>query len=122
MFCGLAATLIWGAFPVMTRFGIQQSSLDFYDITFLRFATAGLILLPYLLVKGMQNIGLGQAKFIVKNGCSPRIPPITPSKYWVYAMRNDCKISLKKIYCQKNIISPIIRVIYNNCYIFFNAL
>lgn len=44
---GLAAALIWGGFPVLTRFGLTHT-LGAQDITALRFAVAGLITLPVL--------------------------------------------------------------------------
>lgn len=45
---GLAAALIWGGFPVMTRLGVSQSGLGQDDITFIRYAVSGLILSPFL--------------------------------------------------------------------------
>ena len=59
--CGFTAAVIWGAFPAMTRFGVRLSSLDMYDITFLRFAGSGVLLLPYLVIKGMGGINVKQA-------------------------------------------------------------
>ncbi|MET4898562.1 DMT family transporter [Sphingomonadaceae bacterium jetA1] len=55
--CGLAAALIWGGFPVMTRLGVAHSSLDMFDVTFLRFAVSGLLLLPPLVRSGFGKIG-----------------------------------------------------------------
>ena len=54
---GIAAALSWGGFPVMTRLGLTRSSLDPYDVTFLRFAVSGLILLPVLLRQGLGGLG-----------------------------------------------------------------
>ena len=45
---GLAAALIWGGFPVMTRLGVSQSGLGQDDITFIRYAVSGLILAPFM--------------------------------------------------------------------------
>ncbi|MDO4683353.1 MAG: DMT family transporter [Lautropia sp.] len=45
---GLAAALIWGGFPVMTRLGVHQPGLGQDDITFIRYAVSGLILMPFL--------------------------------------------------------------------------
>ncbi|WP_028357840.1 DMT family transporter [Brackiella oedipodis] len=48
--CGLLSALIWGSFPTITHIGQDASTgLDFWDITFLRFATAGILMLPILL-------------------------------------------------------------------------
>ncbi|MFT3778499.1 MAG: DMT family transporter [Ottowia sp.] len=55
--CGLAAALIWGGFPVMTRFGVAHSSLDMYDVTFLRFAVSGALLWPVVLRAGFAGLG-----------------------------------------------------------------
>jgi drug/metabolite transporter (DMT)-like permease len=55
--CGLAAALIWGGFPVMTRLGVAYSSLDHYDITFLRFVVAGTLLAPVLFRSGLRGLG-----------------------------------------------------------------
>lgn len=42
---------------MVTRLGLTQSSLDGYDVTFLRYGVAGVILLPFLLRKGLGGIG-----------------------------------------------------------------
>ena len=52
---GLAA-LIWGAWPVVSRFGVQQT-LTAYDVTALRFAVAGLVLLPLVWRHGFGRVG-----------------------------------------------------------------
>lgn len=57
---GLLAALIWGAWPVATRFGVQQT-LNVYDMTALRFTIAGLILMPVFLKNGVQGIGWPKA-------------------------------------------------------------
>lgn len=49
LLCGLAAALIWGGFPVITRFGATRAGLDMYDITFIRFSVASLLTFPVLL-------------------------------------------------------------------------
>ncbi|QIC71725.1 MULTISPECIES: DMT family transporter [Acinetobacter] len=48
---GLMASIIWAAFPVMTRFGVAKSNFDEWDMTFIRFFLSGLIAIPYLLFK-----------------------------------------------------------------------
>lgn len=63
--CGLAAALIWGAFPVATRFGIEHTSLDGYDITFIRFGVSGIILFPFLLASGLKGLGWKQVTLMV---------------------------------------------------------
>ncbi|WP_298957065.1 DMT family transporter [uncultured Methylobacterium sp.] len=63
--CGLLAALIWGGFPVMTRLGVARSALDAYDVTFLRFAVSGLLLLPVLLRRGLGGLGAGPVALMV---------------------------------------------------------
>ncbi len=63
--CGLLAALIWGGFPVMTRLGVARSALDAYDVTFLRFAASGLLLLPVLLRRGLGGLGAGPVALMV---------------------------------------------------------
>ena len=53
---GILAALIWGAWPVVTRMGVQQS-LGPADITALRFAVAGLLLLPLVWRRGVAGVG-----------------------------------------------------------------
>jgi drug/metabolite transporter (DMT)-like permease len=55
---GLLAVLIWGGFPVVTRFGLTHSSLDTYDIAFIRFSVSGLLLLPVLVRRGLGGLGI----------------------------------------------------------------
>lgn len=43
--CGLGAALIWGAWPVVSKFGVRET-LSAYDIAALRFLVAGVLLTP----------------------------------------------------------------------------
>lgn len=64
---GLVVALIWGAQPVVATFG-YRASLTALDLTLLRFATGGLIMLPFVLRKGFWNacgIGWGRAAVLV---------------------------------------------------------
>ncbi|WP_419901907.1 DMT family transporter [Kiloniella sp.] len=54
---GLMAALLWGAWPVVSSLGLKQNTLTPYDITALRFAVSGTVLLPLVLRKGFGNIG-----------------------------------------------------------------
>jgi drug/metabolite transporter (DMT)-like permease len=56
--CGLAAVSIWASWIVAARLGLR-TSLTPWDITAIRFGVAGLILLPYLLKKGLAVDRLG---------------------------------------------------------------
>lgn len=57
---GLAAVSMWAAWIVAVRLGIR-TSLQPWDITAIRFGVAGLILLPYLLKRGIAVDRLGWA-------------------------------------------------------------
>lgn len=50
-FYGLAAALIWSAWPVVSRLGVQ-ATLSAEDITAIRFFVAAALLLPWLILKG----------------------------------------------------------------------
>ncbi|MGP4806387.1 DMT family transporter [Agrobacterium cavarae] len=56
--CGLAAVSIWAGWMAVTRLGVM-TSLTVYDLTMLRFGTAGLLLLPVLVQNGLALERLG---------------------------------------------------------------
>ena len=67
---GLAAVGIWASWVVAARLGLK-TSLKPWDITAIRFGIAGLILLPYLLKKGLAVKplgGLGLAAIMLGGG------------------------------------------------------
>jgi drug/metabolite transporter (DMT)-like permease len=69
---GFIAALIWGAFPVVTRLGVEEGgSLDMFDVTALRFGVAGLVLLPFLLKRGFAGVGWKPMLLIV---CGAGVP------------------------------------------------
>lgn len=45
--CGLGAALIWGLWPVLSKFGVKET-MSAGDIAAIRFAVAGVLLLPVL--------------------------------------------------------------------------
>ena len=55
---GLAAVCIWAGFIVVSRLGVR-TTLTPWDIAAIRFAVAGLLLLPYALKKGLALERLG---------------------------------------------------------------
>ena len=55
---GLSAVNIWAAFIVVSRLGIR-TSLTPWDVAAIRFGVAGLLLLPYLMRKGLALDRLG---------------------------------------------------------------
>jgi drug/metabolite transporter (DMT)-like permease len=56
--CGLSAVCIWAAFIVVSRLGVS-TGLTPWDVAAIRFAVAGVILLPYLLRRGLALDRLG---------------------------------------------------------------
>src|SRR6516162_5267980 len=55
---GLAAVCIWASFIVVSRLGVR-TSLTPWDVAAIRFAVAGILLLPYLIRKGLALDRLG---------------------------------------------------------------
>lgn len=55
---GLAAVCVWAAWISITRLGVR-TSLTVYDLTMLRFATAGILLAPVIIRKGWALDRLG---------------------------------------------------------------
>jgi len=71
---GLVAVSIWASWIVAVRFGIR-TSLKPWDLTALRFGVAGLILLPYLLKKGLaiDRLGWSGLAAIMLGGGAPMV-------------------------------------------------
>src|SRR5262245_31160006 len=69
---GLAAVSIWSGWIVVARLGLQ-TSLTPWDIAALRFGVAGLLLLPYVLRKGLalERLGFVGLAAIVLGGGAP---------------------------------------------------
>ena len=64
-FYGLAVALIWGAQPVVATFG-YRASMTALDLTLLRFAASGLLMLPFFIKRGAWNAcGVGWPRAIV---------------------------------------------------------
>src|SRR5256885_5220703 len=67
---GLAAVSIWSGWIVVARLGLK-SSLTPWDIAALRFGVAGLLLLPYVMSKGLalDRLGwIGLAAIVLRGG------------------------------------------------------
>lgn len=67
---GLIAALIWGAWPVFSQIGLNQS-LNAYDLAALRFGISGIILAPVVLRHGLGKIRLGGALLMT---CGAGVP------------------------------------------------
>jgi len=72
---GLAAVSIWSAWVLASRLGLRTTSLTPWDITAIRFAVAGPIMLPYVLKKGLAVDRLGWAGLaaILLGGGAPMV-------------------------------------------------
>ncbi len=57
---GLSVPFIWGAWIVISRFGVI-TSLNAYDITALRVGVASLIVLPIVLTRGLSGLSVKRA-------------------------------------------------------------
>ncbi|WP_397453048.1 DMT family transporter [Pseudomonas sp. NA-150] len=65
LMCGLFAALVWGAFLAVSRAGIT-SGLSAADLTFLRFTTAGLLMLPWFLRHSPLTLaGIGKGRGVI---------------------------------------------------------
>ncbi|MCZ6453292.1 MAG: DMT family transporter [Alphaproteobacteria bacterium] len=64
--CGLAVPFVWGAWIVVSRFGVTHSMTP-YDITALRIGVASLIVLPIVLTRGLSGLALARA-FVISVG------------------------------------------------------
>lgn len=71
--CGLLAALIWSSFPVVTRLGVTHSTLDSYDIAFIRFVVSGTLMLPVLLRGGLDGLGVKPILLMVAGVGAPYI-------------------------------------------------
>jgi drug/metabolite transporter (DMT)-like permease len=69
---GIGAALLWGIWPVVSRLGVQ-TSLTPYDITFLRFAVSGLVLLPVFLRYRLKGITLTGATLLMVGAGAPYV-------------------------------------------------
>jgi drug/metabolite transporter (DMT)-like permease len=66
---GLSAVSIWAAFIVVSRLGVR-TSLTPWDVAAIRFGTAGVLLLPYLVQKGLALDRLGWIGLVaISIGC-----------------------------------------------------
>lgn len=69
---GLIAALIWGAWPVFSRFGVENS-LSVFDVTALRFSVAGLVLLPLVWRHATKGLGWARASVLSCGAGAPYV-------------------------------------------------
>ncbi len=74
---GLSAVSIWAAFIVVSRLGVR-TSLTPWDVAAIRFGGAGVLLLPYLMKKGLALDRLGWIGLAaISVGCgAPMVLPV----------------------------------------------
>jgi drug/metabolite transporter (DMT)-like permease len=66
---GLSAVSIWAAFIVVSRLGVR-TSLTLWDVAAIRFGVAGVLLLPYLMKRGLAVDRLGWIGLaVISVGC-----------------------------------------------------
>lgn len=70
---GALASLIWAGFPAITKLSMASDALSAWDVTALRFATAGVILLPLLLRSGLGKLRLWQALLLTCGAGAPYV-------------------------------------------------
>jgi drug/metabolite transporter (DMT)-like permease len=73
-FFGLAAVCVWATWISITRLGVT-TSLTVYDLTMLRFATAGILLAPVVIRKGwaLDRLGWPRLAVLVSGAGAPYV-------------------------------------------------
>ena len=69
---GVLASLIWAGFPAITKFSMA-STLTAWDVTALRFGTAGLLLLPIFVRTGLGALRWPEALLLVCGAGAPYV-------------------------------------------------
>lgn len=72
LFAGLAAALIWGAWPVLSRDAVLTGFAPM-DIAMLRFGVAGLLLAPFVLKNGFGGMGVFRALVLAAGAGAPYV-------------------------------------------------
>jgi drug/metabolite transporter (DMT)-like permease len=70
---GVLASLIWGGFPAITKLSLASDALTAWDVTALRFAVAGLILLPIFLRRGLGDLRAPAALLLACGAGAPYV-------------------------------------------------
>jgi drug/metabolite transporter (DMT)-like permease len=70
---GVLAALIWGGFPAITKLSLTSNALSAWDVTALRFGTAGLILLPIFLRDGLGSLRWTRALLLACGAGAPYV-------------------------------------------------
>lgn len=78
---GIATVIIWAAFPILTTISLAQSFTP-NDVSILRFGTAGLVLLPIVIHKGLQSLPPMALLTIVCGAGLPYLLAVTYGLQW----------------------------------------
>ncbi|GAA5233303.1 hypothetical protein GCM10025795_15680 [Verticiella sediminum] len=66
--CGVLAIMLFASFTLVSRMGFSATALTLPDMAMLRFAVAGLVLLPVLIRRGLGPLRWLQAALLVMTG------------------------------------------------------
>lgn len=72
LLAGVGAALLWGIWPTISRYSVQ-STLQPWDIVFIRFAVSGLLLLPVFLKFKLKGIPLTGALLLMTGAGAPYV-------------------------------------------------
>jgi drug/metabolite transporter (DMT)-like permease len=70
---GVLASLIWAGFPAITKLSMASHTLNAWDVTVLRFGTAGLILLPIFLRARLGSLRWSRALLLACGAGAPYV-------------------------------------------------
>ena len=70
---GALAALIWAGFPAITKLSMADHTLTAWDVTALRFATAGLLTLPLFVRHGLGALSLSRAVLLAVGAGAPYV-------------------------------------------------
>ena len=70
---GVLAALIWAGFPAITKLSMASHTLTAWDVTALRFATAGLLTLPLFVRHGLRPLHLSGALLLAVGAGAPYV-------------------------------------------------
>ena len=70
---GVLAALIWAGFPAITQGSMAAHTLTAWDVTALRFATAGLLMLPLFARQGLGALGWKRAVLLAVGAGAPYV-------------------------------------------------
>jgi drug/metabolite transporter (DMT)-like permease/DNA-binding beta-propeller fold protein YncE len=70
---GVLAALIWGGFAAITKLSMASHALNAWDVTAVRFATAGLLILPLFVRHGFGSLSWRGALFLAIGAGAPYV-------------------------------------------------